>query len=67
MYNRETNNDRALVHGLHLGELVLILILLGVAGVELLPPHAFYGPHGLRRVRLPALVVGAVPKRGTWS
>ena len=65
----ETNNDRALVHGhdLHLGELVLVLILLGVAGVELLPPHALYGPHSLRWVRLPALVVGAVPKRGTWS
>ena len=67
----EINNNRALrlVHGngLHLGELVLVLILLGVAGVELLPPHALYGPHGLRRVRLPALVVGAVPKRGTWS
>ena len=61
MYNRETNNDRALVHGLHLGELVLVLILLGVAGVELLPPHALYGPHSHRWVRLPALVVGAAP------
>ena len=61
----ETNNDRALVHGLHLGELVLVLILLGVAGVELLPPHALYGPHSLRWVRLPPLVVGAVP--ASWS
>ena len=61
----EINNNRALrlVHGngLHLGELVLVLILLGVAGVELLPPHALYGPHSLRWVRLPALVVGAAP------
>ena len=66
-YSEITIGHRALVHGngLHLGELVLVLILLGVAGVELLPPRALYGPHSLRWVRLPALIVGAVP--ASWS